>query len=104
MTLEFLEIMTLRPRAMAPEHINAVLDSGISIETLIDAIEVGVVLKLVSRYASALDFAVPTHDRVSPGNSPPSRSRRLRIRRRDSPSDAGCPASAGHSAEWSCQD
>jgi alkylhydroperoxidase family enzyme len=60
MTLEFLEIMTLRPRAMAAEHINAVLDSGISIETLIDAIEVGVVLKLVSRYASALDFAVPT--------------------------------------------
>ena len=40
-------------------HVDAVLDSGISIETLIDAIEVGVVLKLISRYASALDFAAP---------------------------------------------
>ncbi|HEX4269715.1 MAG TPA: hypothetical protein VHY36_17640 [Steroidobacteraceae bacterium] len=55
-TLEFLEIMTVRPRAMTAEHINAVLDSGISIETLIDAIEVGVVLKLISRYTGALDF------------------------------------------------
>jgi AhpD family alkylhydroperoxidase len=60
MTLEFLEIMTLRPKGMTAEHINAVLDSGISIETLIDAIEVGVVLKLISRYASALDFTTPT--------------------------------------------
>jgi AhpD family alkylhydroperoxidase len=56
-TLEFLEIMTLRPREMTEEHVNAVLGSGISIETLIDAIEVGVLLKLISRYASALDFA-----------------------------------------------
>ena len=59
-TLEFLEIMTLRPRHVTEEHVNAVIDSGISMETLIDAIEVGVVLKLISRYASALDFAAPT--------------------------------------------
>ena len=59
-TLEFLEIMTLRPRSMTAEHVAAVIDSGISLETLIDAIEVGVVLKLISRYASALDFAAPT--------------------------------------------
>lgn len=58
-TLEFLEIMMLRPRTMTEEHANAVLDRGISIETLIDAIEVGVVLKLISRYARALDFADP---------------------------------------------
>jgi hypothetical protein len=43
MTLKFLEIMTLRPRDMTEQRVNAVLDSGISIETLIDAIEVGVV-------------------------------------------------------------
>lgn len=59
-TFEFLEIMTLRPREMTEEHVNTVLGSGISIETLIDAIEVGVVLKLISRYASALDFTAPT--------------------------------------------
>jgi hypothetical protein len=59
-TLEFLEIMTLRPRRMTEDHVNAVISSGISMETLIDAIEVGVVLKLISRYASALDFTTPT--------------------------------------------
>jgi len=58
-TLEFLEIMTLRPRNMTEDHVNAVIDSGISMESLIDAIEVGVVLKLISRYASALDFTSP---------------------------------------------
>lgn len=59
-TLEFLEIMTLRPRSMTEERVTAVIDSGISLETLIDAIEVGVVLKLICRYAGALDFAAPT--------------------------------------------
>ncbi len=56
-TLEFLEIMTLQPRKMTEEGVNAVIDSGISMETLIDAIEVGVVLKLISRYAGALERA-----------------------------------------------
>jgi hypothetical protein len=51
--------MTLRPRNMTEDHVSAVIDSGISMETLIDAIEVAVVLKLISRYASALDFAAP---------------------------------------------
>lgn len=59
-TLELLEVMTLRPRAMTEQQASAVLESGISIESLIDAIEVGVLLKLISRYASALDFAVQT--------------------------------------------
>lgn len=58
-TLEFLEIMTLRPRNVTEEHVESVLDSGISMESLIDAIEVGVLLKLISRYASALDFTAP---------------------------------------------
>jgi len=59
-TLEFLEIMMLRPRQMTDEDVGAVLDSGISMKTLIDAMEVGVILKLISRYAAALDFAAPT--------------------------------------------
>jgi AhpD family alkylhydroperoxidase len=67
-TLEFLEIMTLRPRRMTEDHVNAVIDSGISMESLIDAIEVGVVLKLISRYASALDFTAPTA--TAPGGQP----------------------------------
>ena len=56
-TLEFLEIMTLRPKSVTEAHVSAVIDSGISMETLVDAIEVAVVLKLITRYAGALDFA-----------------------------------------------
>lgn len=59
-TLELLEIMMLRPRQMTDEHVAAVLASGISMKTLIDAMEVGVILKLISRYAGALDFVGPT--------------------------------------------
>lgn len=59
-TLDFLEIMLLRPGQMTDARVDAVLDSGISLKTLIDAMEVGVVLKLISPYASALDFAAPT--------------------------------------------
>lgn len=59
-TLAFLEVMTQRPKELTEKHANAVLGSGISIETLMDAIEIGVVFKLISRYASALDFALPT--------------------------------------------
>ena len=80
-TLEFLEIMTLRPRSMTEAHVTAVIDSGISLETLIDAIEVGVVLKLISRYASALDFAAPMA--TSPVNVTTRPSGHVGIRRLD---------------------
>src|SRR5215469_5448780 len=60
MTLAFLEIMTQRPKQLTQERVHAVLASGISIESLIDAIEIGVVFKLISRYANALDFSTPT--------------------------------------------
>lgn len=58
-TLAFLEIMTQRPKQLTEERANAVFASGISIETLIDAIEIGVMFNLISRYANALDFAIP---------------------------------------------
>lgn len=63
-TLAFLQIMTLRPKELTQASANAVLDSGISIETLIDAIEVCVVLKLISKYANALDLSA--QDAVAP--------------------------------------
>ncbi|MFZ0550989.1 MAG: hypothetical protein WAM21_09310 [Steroidobacteraceae bacterium] len=64
-TLEFLEIMTLRPRSVTEKHVSAVIDRGISMETLSDAIEVAVVLKLITRYAGALDFAAPNATSVA---------------------------------------
>lgn len=59
-TLEYLEIMTLRPEELKAEDIKAVLGSGISAESLTDAIAIGAVFNLIAGYASALDFSVLT--------------------------------------------
>jgi uncharacterized peroxidase-related enzyme len=60
--LAFLEIMTLRPAELTPEHARAVLDAAVSAEALTDAIAVGAIFNIVTRYADALDFALPTAD------------------------------------------
>ena len=61
-TLEFLEVMTLRPTELTPNHAEAVLRAGVGVQALKDAIAVGAVFNIVTRYANALDFAVPTAD------------------------------------------
>ncbi|MGH9600103.1 MAG: hypothetical protein ACRD27_09575 [Terracidiphilus sp.] len=64
MTLAFLEIMTLRPEKLTEGDASAVLSSGISGKTLTDAIEVGLAFNLITRYATALDFTIPTAERA----------------------------------------
>jgi uncharacterized peroxidase-related enzyme len=59
-TLEFLEIMTLRPTELTAKNAAAVFEAGVSMEALKDAIAVGTVFNIVTRYANALDFAIPT--------------------------------------------
>jgi uncharacterized peroxidase-related enzyme len=59
-TLGFLEIMTLRPMELSAGDAKAVLHAGVSAEALTDAIAVGALFSIVTRYADALDFAVPT--------------------------------------------
>lgn len=59
-TLTYLRIMTLRPDTLTEGHARAVLSSGISAESLTDAIAIAAVFNLVARYASVLDFSVPT--------------------------------------------
>src|SRR5579872_2529754 len=61
-TLAFLEIMTLRPAELTRIHAKAVLDAGVSAEALTDAIAVCAIFNIVTRYADALDFALPTPD------------------------------------------
>jgi alkylhydroperoxidase family enzyme len=61
-TLEFLEAMTFRPTELTSKRVKAVLEAGVSVEALKDAIAVGAVFNIVTRYANALDFAVPTAD------------------------------------------
>ena len=59
-TLAFLEIMTLRPLDLTAEDAKAVLRAGVSAEALTDATAVGTLFNIVTRYAEALNFAVPT--------------------------------------------
>ena len=59
-TLEFLEAMTVRPTELTSESAAAVFEAGVSAEALKDAIAVGAIFNIVTRYANALDFALPT--------------------------------------------
>jgi uncharacterized peroxidase-related enzyme len=58
--LAFLEIMTLHPENLKAEHAQAALYAGVSREALTDAIAVGALFNIITRYANALDFAIPT--------------------------------------------
>jgi hypothetical protein len=58
--LVFLEITTLRPDELSAEHAKAVLRSGVTAAALKDAIAVGAVFNIITRYALALDFAMPS--------------------------------------------
>jgi uncharacterized peroxidase-related enzyme len=59
-TLTFLEILTLRPMELTAEDARVVPHAGVSIEALTDAMAVGALFSIVTRYADTLDFAVPT--------------------------------------------
>jgi uncharacterized peroxidase-related enzyme len=61
-TLEFLEKMTLRPTQLTADDARQVLGAGVSFEALTDAISVAAVFNIVTRYADALDFVIPTPD------------------------------------------
>jgi uncharacterized peroxidase-related enzyme len=58
--LAFLEIMTSRPNELKAEHAQAALGAGVSREELMDAIAIGALFNIITRYADALDFAIPT--------------------------------------------
>ena len=57
--LAFLEVMTLCPKDLKAEHAKAALSAGVSPQALTDAIAVGALFSVVTRYADALDFAMP---------------------------------------------
>jgi AhpD family alkylhydroperoxidase len=59
-TLTFLETMTLQPTELSGEHAKAALRSGVSADALQDAIAVGTVFNIITRYADALHFAIPS--------------------------------------------
>jgi AhpD family alkylhydroperoxidase len=59
-TLGFLEMMTRTPLSLSSADADAVLAAGVSREALEDAIAVASVFAIVTRYADALRFAIPT--------------------------------------------
>ena len=61
-TLAFLEKMTLRPRDLTPDDARTVFRAGVTREALTDAMAVASVFNIITRYANALDFAIPTAD------------------------------------------
>ncbi len=61
-TLTFLQKMTTFPQDLAPDDVRAVLRSGVTEEALIDAIAVASVFNMITRYADALGFTIPTAD------------------------------------------
>jgi alkylhydroperoxidase family enzyme len=61
-TLAFLEKMTLDPTGLTPNDARAVLRFGVTADALMDAIAVASVFNIITRYADALDFAIPTDD------------------------------------------
>lgn len=59
-TLAFLEIVTLQPMDLSAEHTKAALRSGVTAEALKDAVAVAALFNIITRYANALDFAMPS--------------------------------------------
>ena len=59
-TLAFLETMTLRPFDLSAGHAKEALRSGATTDALKDAAAVATVFNIISRYACALDFAMPS--------------------------------------------
>jgi AhpD family alkylhydroperoxidase len=58
--LGFLEIMTLRPAELSGEDAKQALGSGVTREALQDAAAVATLFNIITRYADALDFAIPS--------------------------------------------
>ena len=59
-TLGFLEKMTRTPAELTGADARAVLEAGIGREALSDAMAIATLFNIISRYANALDFAIPT--------------------------------------------
>ena len=59
-TLVFLQKLTLRPEQVTADDARSVLRSGVSAESLMDAIAVASLFNVITRYADALDFAMPS--------------------------------------------
>jgi alkylhydroperoxidase family enzyme len=58
--LGFLHVMTVSPDALTAAHVRAVRAAGVSQAALADAIAVCTVFNIITRYADALKFELPS--------------------------------------------
>ena len=58
--LAFLEVITLRPMELTAQHAREALRSGLTREALRDAAAVAALFNIITRYADALGFAIPS--------------------------------------------
>lgn len=61
-TLSFLETMTREPDRLDAMHAQSAFDAGASHHQLVDAAAVAAVFNIMTRYADALGFTVPTEE------------------------------------------
>lgn len=66
-TLSFLETMTCEPDRLDASHARAAFDAGTSHAQLVDAAAVAAIFNIVTRYADALDFTIPTEEEFDRG-------------------------------------
>lgn len=59
-TLTFLETMTLRPEELRPSDAGTAMAAGVTRAQLADAAAVAALFNIITRYADALGFAIPT--------------------------------------------
>nr|WP_281245349.1 carboxymuconolactone decarboxylase family protein [Microbacterium humi] len=59
-TLRFLEKQTLDPAHLGADDARTAIAAGVSPGELTDAAAVGALFNIITRYANALDFAIPT--------------------------------------------
>lgn len=59
-TLGFLEAMTRDPEKLSAAHTRTALHAGVTHAQLVDAAAVAALFNVITRYADALDFAIPT--------------------------------------------
>lgn len=58
--LTFLKIMTLQPDELQASHAREAMEAGVSRGQLADAAAVAAVFNMITRYADALDFTIPS--------------------------------------------
>jgi alkylhydroperoxidase family enzyme len=65
--LDMLETMTLRPQDLRGDHVERLLEAGVSEAGVVDALYVGFLFNVIDRVADSLGFEVVSPERFDKG-------------------------------------